>query len=75
MKKRLKLSQDLLALEKKLTEMAKGATMKELAESLLRHPVHGPLLRAFADEEKAPEHDKFLKRLEALTKLVGKVKD
>ncbi|MCX7968052.1 MAG: hypothetical protein N3B10_06115 [Armatimonadetes bacterium] len=66
MAKRKKLSQDLLALEKELTELAKSGTVRELAEALLRHPVHGPLLRAFAEEESSPEHAEFLKRLEVL---------
>jgi len=70
MSKRPKLPQDVLALEKELTELAKSGSMRKLAEALLRHPVHGPLLRAFAAEESSPEHDKFLERLAALLKRV-----
>ncbi|GEM_PF-6265723 len=66
MAKRRKLTKDLLNFEKRLTEFAKGASMGELAEALLQHPVHGPLLRAFAAEEAAPEHANFLERLQSI---------
>jgi len=40
--------------------------MRELAKALLRHPIHGPLLRAFAAEEDVPEHVAFMSRLKGL---------
>ncbi len=61
-----KIPPDLLMLERELTRLAKEGSVQELAETLLRHPIHGPLLRAFAAEDAAPEHAKFLERIQAL---------
>jgi len=63
---RRKIPNDLLTLEQELTRLAKEGTIQELAEALLRHPIHGPLLRAFAAEDGTPEHAKFLERIQAL---------
>jgi hypothetical protein len=69
---RRKIPNDLREQEKRLAKLAKEGSIQEFAEALLEHPVDGKLLRAFAAEDQAPEHAKFLERIQALkAKILG----
>ncbi len=50
-------------LDEELVALARAGDIREFARAMLEHPIHGPLLRAFALEEEAPEYEKMMKRI------------
>ncbi len=54
---------EITALDERLIAFAQAGDMKGFVEALLAHPVHGPLMRAFALEEAAPEYQATMKSI------------
>jgi hypothetical protein len=52
------------SLDERLIASAQSGDMEGFVEAVLAHPVHGPLLRAFALEEAAPEYEAAMKRIQ-----------
>jgi hypothetical protein len=64
--------QMLTDVEMRIIKSAREGDIKAFCDALLEHPVDGKLLRAFAAEDQAPEHAKFLERIQALkAKILG----
>lgn len=51
-------------IDRELVRIAKEGTVKEFVEAMLAHPIDGRLMRAFALEEKAPEYDETMRRIQ-----------
>ena len=50
-------------LDEQLIALAQAGDLKGFVEAMLAHPVHGPLMRAFALEEAAPEYEETMRRI------------
>lgn len=51
-------------IDRELVCIAKEGTVKEFVEAMLAHPIDGRLMRSFALEEKAPEYDETMRRIQ-----------
>lgn len=50
--------------DERLVALAQSGDLEGFVEAMLAHPVHGPLMRAFALEEAAPEYEATMKRIQ-----------
>lgn len=51
--------------DKRILDLAQHGHIQEYLDALLDHPEKGRLLRVLAQEESAPEHEEFVKRMQA----------
>jgi hypothetical protein len=56
--------QKLIDLEKKILRLAQEGDLRGFVDALLEHPVDGRLMRAFAQEEGAPEYAEAMKHIQ-----------
>jgi hypothetical protein len=64
--------------DERLIALAQSGDVEGFVEAMLAHPVHGPLMRAFALEEAAPEYEATMKRIRdtfGVPALVGRDRD
>lgn len=55
--------QELNRIDRELIRIAQEGTTEEFVQAMLDHPIDGPLLRAFALEEDAPEYVETMRRI------------
>lgn len=55
---------EITSLDERLVALAQAGDVEGFVEAMLAHPVHGPLMRAFALEETAPQYEATMKRIQ-----------
>ena len=63
-------NEQITELDRELIRLAQAGDIKGYVEAMLKHPVHGRLMRAFALEEDAPEYEECMKRIASLSILL-----
>lgn len=54
---------EITPLDEELIALAQSGDIEGFVQAMLAHPVHGPLIRAFALEEAAPEYEETMRRI------------